>query len=115
MHFKGESFAVILVPCPYCGPRNASEFRWMGEVRERPDPSSSTIEQWRHYLYMRRNVAGWSTERWFHRAGCGRYFVVERNTVTNQFGRADAASRRTPTQLSDETADEKDARLPGGK
>ena len=76
---------MILVPCPYCGARNASEFNWKGELRRRPDPSTATPAQWRNYLYMRRNVAGWSTERWFHRAGCFRYFTLERNTVTNQF------------------------------
>lgn len=76
---------MILVPCPYCGPRNASEFHWKGELRERPDPLSTTPAEWRHYLYMRRNVAGWSAEKWFHNAGCGRYFILERNTVTNRF------------------------------
>jgi sarcosine oxidase subunit delta len=106
---------MILVPCPYCGSRNASEFRWLGEVRERPDPASATLTQWRHYLYIRRNVAGWSSERWFHRAGCGRYFVAERNTVTNQFGRAHETKRETSTQPSDESPDDKDARLPGDK
>jgi heterotetrameric sarcosine oxidase delta subunit len=87
----------------------------MGEVRERPGPATATIVQWRHYLYMRRNVAGWSTERWFHGAGCGRYFVVDRNTVTNQFGAVSEAARRTSTQPSNESHDEKDAPLPGGK
>ena len=33
---------MILVPCPYCGPRNASEFRWGGEIKPRPDPNSTT-------------------------------------------------------------------------
>lgn len=83
---------MILVPCPHCGPRNASEFRWVGEVRQRPDPHAATPAQWRRYLYLRRNAAGWSNETWFHRAGCGRYFVVERNTVSNEF-RAPSATR----------------------
>jgi heterotetrameric sarcosine oxidase delta subunit len=106
---------MILVPCPHCGPRNASEFRWLGEVRERPDPATATLAQWRHYLYMRRNVAGWSSERWFHRAGCGRYIVLERNTVTNQFG----ASKGTVVEASAESAegseDGDETRVPGGK
>ena len=65
---------MILVPCPYCGPRNASEFRWGGEIKRRPDPNNATTEQWRDYLYFRRNPAGWITETWCHQAGCGRYF-----------------------------------------
>jgi sarcosine oxidase, subunit delta len=106
---------MILVPCPYCGSRNASEFRWLGEVRERPEPASATLTQWRHYLYMRRNVAGWSRERWFHRAGCGRYFVVERNTVTNQFEVANEPSRENSAQPSRKNSDDKGAPPPGGK
>ena len=47
---------MILVPCPFCGPRNASEFRWGGEIKRRPDPNNTTKEQWRDYLYFRRNA-----------------------------------------------------------
>jgi sarcosine oxidase, subunit delta len=75
---------MILVPCPYCGPRNASEFRWGGEIKPRPDPNNTTKEQWHDYLYFRRNAAGWITETWYHQAGCGRYFRGERDTVTNE-------------------------------
>jgi heterotetrameric sarcosine oxidase delta subunit len=72
------------VPCPYCGQRNASEFRWGGEFMQRPDPNDVTPEQWRNYLYFRANLAGWITETWYHREGCGRYFRAERHTITNQ-------------------------------
>jgi heterotetrameric sarcosine oxidase delta subunit len=75
---------MILVPCPYCGLRNASEFRWGGEIRTRPDPNGTTKRQWREYLYFKRNAAGWITETWYHQAGCGRHFRCERNTVTNE-------------------------------
>ncbi len=75
---------MILVPCPFCGPRNASEFRWGGEIKRRPDPNNTTKEQWRAHLYFRRNGAGWITETWCHQAGCGRYFRSERDTVTNE-------------------------------
>lgn len=74
---------MLLVPCPHCGPRNASEFRWTGEAKPRPDPRAATPEEWRAYLYLKRNVAGWVREGWYHRAGCRRYFQIERDTVTN--------------------------------
>ena len=35
-------------------------------------------------LWMRRNVAGDQSERWFHRDGCRRWLTITRNTVTNQ-------------------------------
>jgi heterotetrameric sarcosine oxidase delta subunit len=75
---------VILIACPHCGPRNASEFRYVGESIARPDPNSATQQQWRAYLYQRKNPAGWVTENWFHRSGCGRYLKVERHTISNE-------------------------------
>jgi len=75
---------MILLPCPYCGPRNVSEFRYVGEVSERPDPNKTGVEEWRASLYARDNPAGWTTETWFHRAGCRQHFVAERHTVTNE-------------------------------
>jgi sarcosine oxidase delta subunit len=66
---------------------------------------------------MRRNVAGWSTENWFHRTGCGRYFALERNTVTNQFraAAADVAIEETSTEPAGQIQDDGSVRPPGGK
>ena len=75
---------MILLPCPYCGPRNASEFRYVGELSARPDSNATGAEEWRTFLYTRENPAGWTTETWFHSAGCRQHFVVERHTVTNE-------------------------------
>lgn len=75
---------MILLPCPWCGDRNVSEFGYAGEVAERPDPRTATPDQWRDYLYLRGNRRGWVTERWYHRAGCRRYFLIDRDTRTDQ-------------------------------
>ncbi|MGH3348153.1 MAG: sarcosine oxidase subunit delta [Nocardioides sp.] len=77
---------MMLVPCPWCGARHAGEFAYLGEVTARPDPATTTPAEWRRYLYVRRNRAGRTAERWYHRMGCRRYFVVERDTVTNEIG-----------------------------
>jgi heterotetrameric sarcosine oxidase delta subunit len=90
---------VILLPCPYCGLRNASEFRYVGEVSERPDPNETGVKEWRAYLYARNNPAGWTTETWFHSAGCRQHFVSERHTVTNEV----RASQPPAAQLRDES------------
>lgn len=88
---------MMLLPCPWCGPRDSEEFGYVGELRDRPDPLASSPEQWRDYLYLRRNVAGWTTERWYHRMGCRRYLVVERDTATNEVQPVDpTAVRRQP-------------------
>ena len=75
---------MLLMPCPHCGPRNASEFRSFGEERRRPEPDRTTAEEWRAYLYTKRNPAGWTTETWYHGSGCRAFFTVERHTVTNE-------------------------------
>lgn len=74
---------MIELHCPHCGPRNVSEFRHVGERHRRPDPNTADPAEWRAYLYLRDNPAGWTDETWLHRAGCRRYLVVERHTVTN--------------------------------
>lgn len=75
---------MMQLSCPWCGPRNAAEFGYAGETRARPDPDGTDPQRWRDYLYLRRNPAGWTRETWLHRAGCGRYLVAERHTVTNE-------------------------------
>jgi heterotetrameric sarcosine oxidase delta subunit len=75
---------MILIPCPWCGPRNASEFHHLGERTRQPDPRTATREQWRSYLYLKDNRAGWVTENWLHRAGCRQFFTAERHTVSNE-------------------------------
>src|SRR5918997_4119077 len=89
---------MILLPCPYCGPRNASEFRYVGEVSERPDPNETGVQEWRAYLYARNNPAGWTTETWYHSAGCRQHFVTERHTMTNEV----RTSRLPAVQLRNE-------------
>ena len=85
---------MMLMPCPWCGPRSATEFRFCGEAGEagaRPDPATATPEQWRRYLYLRANPRGWSAETWYHGSGCRRYFRAERHTLTNEVRSATAA------------------------
>ena len=77
---------MLLVTCPNCGERNAAEFHCGGEYHARP--RSAETERWTSYLYMKTNSAGRQTEWWFHRAGCGLWFLVERNTSTNQIFRS---------------------------
>lgn len=76
---------MLILNCPNCGPRNVSEFRHGGETNPRPPataaPSPAEVTD---YLYMRRNVSGVETEWWYHRAGCGLWFLAERDTLTNR-------------------------------
>lgn len=87
---------MIRVPCPHCGPRNSDEFSYIGEQKKRPVSNSSPVE-WRKYLYAKANPAGWTTEQWYHSAGCGKFIVAERHTVTNEI----RATRPSPRLAAD--------------
>lgn len=75
---------MIRIPCPHCGQRNSTEFRYVGEATPRPDPNTATPQQWRAYLYGRSNAAGWVEETWYHTFGCRRFFALQRDTVSNE-------------------------------
>jgi heterotetrameric sarcosine oxidase delta subunit len=74
----------LTITCPICGKRDGYEFRFGGEERgPRPDEEGLTHEQWCDYVHMRVNKAGIQREWWYHRDGCGSWFTIERNTLTN--------------------------------
>jgi heterotetrameric sarcosine oxidase delta subunit len=79
---------VLLIPCPWCGPRDEREFRYGGQagIDYPPDPDALTDEEWADFLFMRDNPKGAFAERWFHTAACRRWFDVVRDTVTYEFG-----------------------------
>jgi sarcosine oxidase subunit delta len=78
---------MLLVACPYCGPRPELEFAYGGEahVARPPDPASVGDEAWAEFLYMRTNPRGRHAERWRHAHGCGRFFNAVRDTVSDRF------------------------------
>lgn len=76
---------MLVVPCPNCGPKNATDLAYKGESVTRPDPLTADPATWRSYLYMRKNTAGWLKETWYCRNGCQKYFTLERNTINNEF------------------------------
>lgn len=82
---------MMLLPCPWCGPRSATEFRYCGEAGTRPDPATTTPEAWRSYLHLRANPRGWSVEHWHHGSGCRRYLTLERHTLTHEVRAVEAA------------------------
>ena len=75
---------MLLIPCPYCGPRNELEFKHGGEAHMLRDPGTTDDGAWGEFLYVRQNPRGVIAERWRHTAGCGRFFNCLRHTVTDQ-------------------------------
>lgn len=77
---------MLLIECPYCGPRAEIEFRCGGQTHiQRPGPHGDVSEQaWSEYLFLRKNPKGEHRERWLHAAGCRRWFNVARDTTTHR-------------------------------
>ena len=77
---------MLLIECPFCGPRDEEEFRCAGESHiARPVPSEAVDDaRWADYLHNRINPRGLHFERWCHSAGCGQWFNLARDTVTHR-------------------------------
>jgi sarcosine oxidase subunit delta len=74
----------FLIPCPNCGPRPYNEFTFGGEPPEGVGDAQTGEEEDFDRVWLRRNVAGVQSERWFHAAGCRRWLTVERDTRSNR-------------------------------
>ena len=81
---------MLLIRCPWCGPRDHTEFVYGGDATaKRPaDPLVTSDEEWFAYIYLRDNPKGPHTEYWQHVLGCRRWFKLTRNTATNELGDA---------------------------
>ena len=58
----------FLLRCPYCGERSVYEFRFGGEVKERP-AAGAPEDAWLSYTDTKVNEAGVKKEWGYHRSG----------------------------------------------
>jgi heterotetrameric sarcosine oxidase delta subunit len=77
---------MLLITCPWCGPRDETEFHYGGEahVAYPADPHALSDAEWAQYVFVRRNPRGPFAERWYHSLGCRRWFNAVRDTVTHE-------------------------------
>jgi heterotetrameric sarcosine oxidase delta subunit len=77
---------MLLIACPYCGPREEIEFAYGGEahIAAPANPQALSDADWAEYLYMRTNPKGRHHERWVHAHGCRRWFNLVRDTATER-------------------------------
>jgi sarcosine oxidase subunit delta len=75
---------MLLLSCPWCGPRNETEYHYGGQahVPYPDDPAAMSDAAWAEYLFYRDNPKGPFAERWVHSTGCRRWFNVVRDTAT---------------------------------
>jgi heterotetrameric sarcosine oxidase delta subunit len=75
---------VLLIPCPWCGPRAQVEFTYGGDATlARPAPDAPEAA-WVAYVFLRDNPAGAHDELWFHGAGCRQWLRLRRDTRTHE-------------------------------
>ncbi len=72
-----------LMNCPLNGLRNISEFIYGGEVRQMPDPTSCSDQEWADYVFVHDNQIEVIKEWWLH-AASGYWFIAERHTGTDE-------------------------------
>ncbi|MGB0440739.1 MAG: sarcosine oxidase subunit delta, partial [Paracoccaceae bacterium] len=76
----------MIIHHPLLGPRDASEFTYLGDARlmQRPDPDApDALAHFIDYGYLRDNPAGTHRELWFHEGGDRSWLVVTRDTTTH--------------------------------
>lgn len=75
---------MLLIPCPWCGPRDESEFTYGGDASAALPELSADTEAWFPAVYLRANPRGPHDELWHHSAGCRRWLKLRRDTLSHE-------------------------------
>ena len=89
---------MLRIPCPWCGLRDESEFRYRGDATRRRPPADAGLDAFNAYVYQRGNPRDWHTEWWLHVAGCRRVLKVVRHTLTHEIRSVEAATGASSTE-----------------
>jgi sarcosine oxidase subunit delta len=82
---------MIRIDCPFCGPRDHSEFSYGGDASIEYPALDASMEEWHDAIFLRENVRGMQAETWHHANGCRMWLVVERDTMTHEIRSVRAA------------------------
>ncbi|MEO8486375.1 MAG: sarcosine oxidase subunit delta [Betaproteobacteria bacterium] len=74
---------MMLIRCPWCGPRAQAEFTYGGDASVRRPATDASEADWFAYVYLRDNPKGPHDELWLHSAGCRSWLEVRRDTRTH--------------------------------
>ena len=75
---------MLRIPCPFCGERDETEFRYRGDASVARPAGDAGLEAFSAYVYERRNPHGWHLEWWLHVGGCRRLLKVMRHTLSHE-------------------------------
>ena len=83
---------MLRIPCPFCGVRDESEFRYRGDATCQRPQAEAGLDAFHAYVYERDNLRGWHSEWWLHVAGCRRLLKIMRHTLTHEIRSVEAAA-----------------------
>ena len=75
---------MIIINCPFCGPRDHSEFGYGGDASIEYPALDAPVDEWHDAIYLRENIRGMQSETWHHVNGCRMWLIVERDTMTHE-------------------------------
>ncbi|MEM6678817.1 MAG: sarcosine oxidase subunit delta [Pseudomonadota bacterium] len=83
---------MMLIHCPFCGPRDQSEFTYLGDASITYPPLDAPYEAWCDAIFLRENPRGVAVELWQHTLGCRSFLKIVRNTLTHEILSVEYAS-----------------------
>jgi sarcosine oxidase subunit delta len=87
---------MIRIDCPWCGPRDETEFVYRGDATVRRQPAGACEAAFFEYIRARTNPHGWHVEWWRHTGGCRKELQVVRSTVTHEVRAVAPAAQSGP-------------------
>ena len=84
----------MLINHPLLGPRDASEFTYLGDacLINRPNwQDKDAQKKFDEYIHLRQNPDGEHKELWYHEQGDRSWLVVTRNTVSHEIVKVELA------------------------
>src|SRR5262249_28729346 len=75
---------MLLIPCPWCGPRAQAEFTYGGDATLKRPSSDASETEGVAYVFLRDNPAGPPERLWQPTAGRRQWLRVRRDTRTHE-------------------------------
>jgi len=92
---------MLLIKCPWCGDRAEIEYTYNGDATiRRPDPATTSDNDWLDHIYLRDNPSGRHDELWQHTSGCRQFVKVRRNLRTHEILRTGKTNDDFPEDAS---------------
>lgn len=80
------------IVCPFCGERELGEFTYLGDAKPLRPAAGASEDEVFDYVYLRDNVAGETSEYWYHGGGCRTWLKIARNTLTHEISSVEPAA-----------------------